>query len=384
MPEVDLNIIDELPISERSKNMYRHTIMELNRQLGFENRAYYINTDWYLKNIDSVIEAIHQKWDIKTKRDLTNRLNHLQSVYKQEAPRDLAKFRNLIKPHIDKLPTEITRTDVVIDWNELKPKLYRYALDKDNSLPMRMVYLFYSYDYVFRPSEFFNTATMSPEHPNYLNLDTGEYIIRDTKNKQPRELIIEPELLEEIKELRMETHTSEHDPLISRLGDFYKPGYTIRHPNDIPNVYQIRHSFETDNWNNSKSVGESTAKSRAIGHSAKTAIDNYYETDNCHPLIKPYVKSDVSESVLVQLIREVLPLYKPQCPWLKKNKDSICIEQKKIKELLNEQKKGNFSSKLIGEALIDIFGEPQKKISSLISRKGWILHPESGSVVSEN
>lgn len=379
MPVIDLNIINSAPVSERSKNMYRHTIMELNKKLGFEkDDHYYLDTDWYIENFGTVVETIKSRWTINTKRDLTTRLNHIQSVYKTGAPLQIAQFRRLVTEYADQLPTNVVAQNIP-DWTELKERLYEISKNRDSPHPLRMVYLFYSYGYVFRPHELLATSVLDPEHPNYLNLDTGEYRVRETKNGKERNLVLPASLLSEIVELRDSAMTTGHNPLISHLGEFYKDGYKIRHPPTVPNVYQIRSSYETFNFQNSETLDEAQANAVSIGHSANTAMDNYVQAaDNCHPLLKPYIYEKPTDMEKERLLRKLIANYKPVCPWTKKNQSSICVELKKIKDQWKTQGYGECKPSVMGDSLRYIFGKlPTQQISNNVKRKGWIFHPTS-------
>lgn len=379
MPKIDLNIINSAPISERSKNMYRHTVIELNKKLGFEtDDQYYIDTDWYIDNFDKVVDVIKSRWTIRTKRDLTTRLNHIQAVYKTGAPLQIAQFRRLVTEYADQLPTNVdSSSDYVVDWTELKQRLYDISKDRGSPHPLKMVYLFYSYGYVFRPHEFLDTAVLDPEHPNYLDLDTGEYRIRNTKNGKERNLVLPASLLSEIAELRTRAMTTGHNPLISHHGEFYKQGYTIRHPPNVPNVYQIRSSYETYNFSNSETLDEAQANAVAIGHSATTAMDNYVQPteslSTTHPLLQPYTVERPTDMEKERILRDLLKKYEPICPWSKKNQHMICVEFKRIREMLKDMNI-TIKSDVLTNSLTYIFNRrPKRQISNDVKRKGWIL-----------
>lgn len=372
MTVIDLQVLDDSNISKRSKQMYRHTIIEVNKKLGFDSDSlYYIDSDWYLENFERVVEAIQSLWKINVRRDLSTRLNHIQKIFYYGSPEQLIRFRNLSIKACDKLPTISNAVRTTIDWNDLKVLLYNHSKNRDNPFPLRMVYLLYSYGYVYRPHEFIEMSVKDIECLNYLDLDTGYMKIGITKTGKERSVTISSELLYDIKELRGEYYNYQfYEPLIPQSnGEYYSRTYAIRPPEGIPNIHQIRHSYETYIYSSSNTVEQANIQSEALGHSAHTAMDIYVDlVDSCHPKLHPFVVMDGADSLLEKSVKNFLKTYKPV--QIDKNDSNIVgVDFKSIREHFKTYKVKDLES-----IVSNVIGKPPvTKLSTTVRRKGWVL-----------
>lgn len=297
---ISLDIIDESDLSKNSRYIYKQTIKKINKINGLEPETF--DSNWYLTNLDKVISDIKSNWSIKYKHDFTTKLNHLTWFFRNSLKADkYVEYRHRFENLINDFTSEEKEVDenLTMSWETLSTRLFDYSQDKTKQLRSRLIALIYSYGYVFRSGELLKLNVFFPESENYLNMETGEGHIRDTKNKKSRTFTFVPELLEELKKIRGEVkHSDKYEPLIfKKNGDFYNDhNSTFK---DLPNVHQIRHIYETSkNWTSESTVAEAQENSEFIGHSANTAIKHYVDkkkrttSDKPRKIIRFKVKSN--------------------------------------------------------------------------------------------
>lgn len=76
----DLNVINNNShLTSKTKEIYKRTVMRLNQSFGKDIDTF--DAEFYLNNLERVMEEIENIWTIKNKFDMLTRLNHIQSFF---------------------------------------------------------------------------------------------------------------------------------------------------------------------------------------------------------------------------------------------------------------------------------------------------------------
>lgn len=273
--------IAELYDNPRSYANAKSKLKRINELLHLEPTNA-IHTEEYVRQFSRMCHLLmtetgRKGGQVKTKDQLTAYVGALVGA----VTRTLDGERNPLKESYAKLkasdiPNPVLEHDAP-PWSTLKQQLEEAFMFTDNDFG-RMVALIYSYGYVLRIAELFNTTIKPMEGFNYLNLDTGEWTITQHKNKArsgARQFTIDKGLLDMIRGF-----VKRKVPYL--IYKSTKEPYTVHTLaviglNDLPSCSQIRNSYEQWNWNQSKRTHEERLdwSLNVLGHKYETAIVHY-------------------------------------------------------------------------------------------------------------
>jgi len=277
MPQYKVRLDDiftDSGLSSGSQRNYRSTINAVNDHFGWsKDKVHYSLLN---NHADEVLEFVKSKWDSNKACNITNRLMHISSLMTRTGRPEPNKIKQLAFSFPDHHTyTNQPKQRDVPDWNDLVPTLDRKANESSGRNPGNILCLVMSYGYVLRVSELFDTKLENDDGiHNFLDLDKGTWLIRQSKNHKKRLFEVDPDLIDELKTrfnrnrdwLICKKNGTPYTSTASRILNYHVKG--------LPNNSDIRGSFETWNYNNNKhDVAEYW--SYVLGHSSYTSMRHY-------------------------------------------------------------------------------------------------------------
>lgn len=198
-------------------------------------------------------------------RTLNGEPNPLKELYAQLRVSDIPNA----KPEFDADP-----------WDVTLEKLNHAKVNCPNPFG-RLVATIYSYGYVLRVGEIFNTAVKHISGYNWLDLDTGIWMIVNHKNqsKGVRKFVVDRNLITEIRKF-----VNPKCPYLihkTTMEPYYTQTLACIDLTDLPCCSQLRNSFEQFNWHQSRRSRQEKLywSVDVLGHSEQTVHGHYTRND---------------------------------------------------------------------------------------------------------
>lgn len=182
--------------------------------------------------------------------------------------------------------------ELVMDWPELQEKLLRFANDTNQDSRFRVICHIYACGLVVRTSVLIKTTLVDDGVMNYLNLETGEWKIRQTKTGFKNTLTLPEETRNAIQDIVKDRQFMFHTCLVPRMnGEPYVGMSMANFPpwkrSGLPGCNVCRQTFETHNWNSGLDLDEAAERSRMLDHNPVTVANHYIKKINKpKPVIK--------------------------------------------------------------------------------------------------
>lgn len=271
---------------------YRSTLNTINKEFGWDKDI--IHYDNMNNNAENIAKFINKKWIIKNLESFSAKLSHLGTLMTRTGwgkQHNINTIRNNIETHTkDYYKPDTVKMPDIPKWTDLQKKLKELGTENSNRGTVARIF---SHGYVLRISELFNTNLINPKSINYLNLETGEWIIRNQKNSRQKKFTIPQELCKTINKgtwLLRKTDTTPYSACNQDLHHLKWP---------LNNNHTMRKSYET--WNRHESGRTEEEKNiwhNILGHSLET-VQKYYNQEPLKPethkitvkcILKPKIK----------------------------------------------------------------------------------------------
>jgi hypothetical protein len=272
-------------LTSRTFSAYKTVIKRLNQELEYEDHdtIYYDRYNDQVKELPDIIKRI---WNIPNMQVMKQKLSIISSLMTRC---DFGKNHN-IKTLIGMADRDITVEHkkpidkVIPEWNDLQ-KMLDQAGDNDNVAGT--IAKIFSYGYVLRVGEIFNTKTLNDDGiNNFLDLDKCVWIVRKQKNKTTKEFDVNPELCSRLPRKSWLLAKADGSPYSERSMLLPYHGWTL------PNNTTLRKSYETWNvYHSGRTPEEIKNWNYILGHTPETVLSYYVPEQNSLPKkIKPIIK----------------------------------------------------------------------------------------------
>ncbi len=315
----------------KSLRTYLTVLNTVNDAMGWDRGVIWF--DLLIQHKDQICDVLKAKYKISNLKTLKNKLNAISSLMTrtrfEETDHD---FKQMIRL-LDTQPLTFTdkpNTEVIPKWLELKAKLK--DVGQGCSSVTTIVAKIFSYDYVLRVNELFDTRLVDDGQFNYLDLDNCQWTIRMQKNGKFIKFEVNPDLCQELKPL-----TAGRAWLLCKQdGNPY--GVTARclsyHKWCLPENRIIRKSYET--WNmidSGRDLIEVKKWNEILGHSHLTAKDFYVVKPEPEPpkpeSLKPKLKVDIKlkPKPKIKVDIKLKPKTKPKPKIVLKRRNGVCVNE---------------------------------------------------------
>jgi len=277
----ELQSSDGAIISDGTFKNYRATLNKVNEHFGWDQDV--IHYDKMNGMAKEIAEFIKQKWDIKNYDTLKQKLSGLSSLMTRTGfGRDhcISTLRHNADKHV--LVETKLKVQNIPEWTKLQKELAEHAAGNQNSVTGIIAKIF-SYGYVLRVKEIFETTLVDDGIHNFLDLDKHKWLIRNQKNKRIKEFPVPAAMCSGFSGKWL---------LKKANGEPYKrTARTLKyHGWTLPNNHDIRKSYETWNCHDSgRNEDERKLWHYILGHSPNT-VKAYYDQQALVPVPAPVVK----------------------------------------------------------------------------------------------
>lgn len=267
--------MDDLRCKFRNKDTIRSyfgMIDKINRHYGWEEKI--VHYDLIADRARDIMELLKQWYHVPNPKVLKEKLSKISGVMTRCIGHEDHVIKSLIRNMDREVPTEsgwsTLRVDEVPEWTELQPKLT--ALASTDSVP-GIVALVYSYGYVFRVGQLFDTLVNEDDGVhNYWDTYNSIWKMRIQKNRTEIDVDVDRELSDRFQYYQGWL-------LAKANGAQYSSKTLTDHHWTLPENRIIRKSYET--WNHTQSgrdLEEITKWNNWLGHSHVTSKDYYVQS----------------------------------------------------------------------------------------------------------